>query len=146
MQSTETPPEFQFRAGALRFLSEAANQRRALDDEIGIFQADRGRAAVGEKLEAANLVHDRARCCRPEQRAELMSDNQRAGNRIEGLRAFENLHRRATAREQRSRKKSGGRSSDDCDGLFLQLGRRFGMCLWVHTSQRVHHLREERDV
>ena len=41
VQPAEAPAEFQFRAGALRFVGESADQCRALDDEIGIFQPDR---------------------------------------------------------------------------------------------------------
>jgi hypothetical protein len=49
-------------AGVLCFASQGGNQTGPLDDEIGLGQGDLRRAAIGEKLEAANFVEDALAC------------------------------------------------------------------------------------
>jgi len=56
--SQETRIEGERCAGLLGFAGQCGNQARALNDEVRLGQGDLRRAAVGEKLEAANFVDD----------------------------------------------------------------------------------------
>src|SRR5579864_3837552 len=94
---------------------EAANQLRALDDQVGTFQRNLCGAPVGKKLKFADFVDDRSLAHFAKQGTHVVGDNQRARRGIERFGPFQNLYGAPGLREKSRGKKTGGGAANDRD-------------------------------
>ncbi len=142
MERVEAAAELDLHPGALRLGGKALNQGAPLDDEIGMIQADRRGAAIGEKLEAADFIEDAAFGGAAQEREHAMSDDQSPRGRFEGFDAFQDADGEAAPRQQKRGKQSGGRPADHRDTWSIRArggnGIAFFRALWVH-----HHRFEQ---
>ena len=113
MERMKAAAELDARASFACFVREALDQRTALDDQVRVFQRESGEAAVGEKFEAANFVHDAVFGGGAEKRAHAVRDDQRAFGGLEIFDALEYADRNAFASEKRSGEKARGGAADN---------------------------------
>src|ERR1019366_8833023 len=102
-------------AMALRLLGKAADQSRALNDQVRAVQWNLGGAAVGKEFKFADFVNDGALPHFAQQRAHVTGDDQRAGRGIQMLGPLDNFHRAARSRQKRRGKKTCSGAADDSD-------------------------------
>ena len=115
MQRLKAAPELDLRAGLLRLRGKALDQRAAFDDQVGMIQRDRGGAAIGEKLEAANFVDDAVFGGAAQKRAHAVRHDQRPRLGFERFDALEDAHGKSAPRQQKRCEKARGRSADHRD-------------------------------
>jgi hypothetical protein len=93
VQGVKTAPQLDTGAGTSSFLRQTLNQTAALYDQVGVFQGNRGSAAIGKKLESTNFVDHASFGGPPEQSSHAICDDQRPFLRLQRLNAFEYANR-----------------------------------------------------
>ena len=110
-EAQEARVEIELRPRFLRGTSEARNQARAFDDQVGPCEGYLRGATVGEKFETANFVDHALVSGGAELPAEMIGDDESAGSGLEARLGFEHSNAAATLRDFRCGEKSGGRAT-----------------------------------